>query len=199
MKKTTFILLSLFLIGFCFSCKSTDVNPEQQEDEVIDVTDSEDFSDEVEFLDEPTEEDEEYLRSIEKIETAETVTKSEFETDKAQILKIISSMADIMNSKNVKAWLPYIDPASVEYYSNIANLRKAQKKLPDKRIVLKDIGDYFENVFIPARRRSQVDEIRYISKSNVKAVQVREDFSTVVYYYFKKIDGIWYVHIPPVS
>ena len=53
-----------------------------------------------------------------------------------------------------------------------------------------------EHVFIPSRKISKVDEIRYISKTNVKAVEVREDKSILVYYYFQKIDGKWLVNLP---
>lgn len=145
-----------------------------------------------------SEDDQEYLRSTNNLDEFNSITKQEFNDDKAAILKIISELSLIMDTKDSKKWLTYIDPESITYYSNAVNLRNAQKKLPTKQIVLKDISDYFYYVFIPSRKRSQVDEIRYISKTNIKAVQVKEDFSTVVYYYFTKKDGKWLVHLPPV-
>ena len=72
----------------------------------------------------------------------------------------------------------------------------AQKKLPNKMLQINTIKDYFNYVFIPSRKISKVDEIRYISKTNVKAVEVREDKSILVYYYFQKIDGKWLVNLP---
>ena len=66
----------------------------------------------------------------------------------------------------------------------------------NKTIQLNGIGDYFKHVFIPSRKRSNVDEIRYISKTNIKAVEVKDDGSTVVYYQFVKVNGKWLVHIP---
>ena len=142
--------------------------------------------------------DEEYLRSTNNLDEASTITKQEFNEDKAAILKIISELQVVMDTKDAKRWLTYLDPESINYYSNPVNLRNAQKKLPSKYLKLANISDYFFYVFIPSRKRSQVDEIRYISKTSIKAVQVKEDYTTVVYYYFTKINGKWLVHLPPV-
>ena len=143
--------------------------------------------------------DDEYLRSIANLDEAEAVSKQEFTDDKNEILEIISELAIIMETKDTLTWLGYIDEESKEYYKNPVNLRKAQRKLPNKLIELKTIEDYFKSVFIPARRNSQIDEIRYISRTHVKAVQLREDGPDAIYYEFKKQNGKWLVYIPPVS
>jgi len=221
MKDLKYLVLLLPLVFF--SCKSTEIEevpvsqpeepvveqvieePEEIVEEVVEVEEiqepEEEIEDEVLVIDEVVipEEDEEYIRSTNELSSDEFISKDEFEEDKAEILQIIAELTQIMEKNDVKAWLTYISPESINYYSNPANIRKAQKKLPDKTIQLHGIGDYFKYVFIPARKRSNVDEIRYISKTNVKAVQVKADNSTVVYYYFVKIDGNWLVHIPPLS
>lgn len=138
----------------------------------------------------------EYLRSINNIQTEEVITKEEFAEDKAEILRIIQELSIIMQEHDVNSWLNYITPESKVFYSNPVNLKKAQKKLPNKMLQINTIKDYFNYVFIPSRKISKVDEIRYISKTNVKAVEVREDKSILVYYYFKKIDGKWLVNLP---
>ena len=143
--------------------------------------------------------DDEYLRSIANLDETETVSKQEFTDDKNEILQIIDELANIIASKNTLEWLKYIDEDSKEYYKNPVNLRKVQRKLPDPRIELKTIDDYFKNVWIRSRENSHIDEIRYESKTLVKAVQVREGQSPVVYYQFKKENGKWKVYIPPVS
>ena len=142
------------------------------------------------------EEDEEYIRSTNELNEDEVVTKEEFIDDKAEILHIISELQEIMENEDTEAWLKYIAPDSIRYYSSPVNIRKAQKKLPNKTIQLNGIGDYFKHVFIPSRKRSNVDEIRYISKTNIKAVEVKDDGSTVVYYQFVKVNEKWLVHIP---
>ena len=143
--------------------------------------------------------DDEYLRSIANLDEAEAVSKQEFTDDKNEILEIISELAIVMETKDTLTWLGFIDEESKEYYKNPVNLRKAQRKLPNKLIELKTIEDYFKFVFIPARRNSQIDEIRYISRTHVKAVQLREDGPDAIYYEFKKQNGKWLVYIPPVS
>lgn len=196
MKIFTKSLLFLFCI-FIFSCGST---PKVEEDpvNVVENDVTTDLNEDVTIIDEIVEDsdDEEYLRSVNTLETSDVVTKSEFEEDKAAILAIIEELADVMEEEDFNSWLDYISKDSISYYSSPKNIRKAQKKLPDKTLQLYGIKDYFKHVFIPARKNRRVDEIRYISKSYVKAVHVKNDKSIVVYYYFVKENGNWLVHIP---
>lgn len=210
------ILICLVML-FCFvlfSCGSApkketeEIQPPVQSEETqnsVNVDETIDYSDDdsVELINEIVEieeildeDDEEYIRSTNELKNDELVTKEEFIDDKTEILHIISELQDIMENEDTEAWLKYISPDSIRYYSSPANIRKAQKKLPNKTIQLNGIGDYFKHVFIPSRKRSNVDEIRYISKTNIKAVEVKDDGSTVVYYQFVKVNGKWLVHIP---
>ena len=210
------ILICLVML-FCFvlfSCGSApkketeEIQPPVQSEETqnsVTVDETIDYSDDdsVELINEIVEieeildeDDEEYIRSTNELKNDELVTKEEFIDDKTEILHIISELQDIMEREDTEAWLKYISPDSIRYYSSPANIRKAQKKLPNKTIQLNGIGDYFKHVFIPSRKRSNVDEIRYISKTNIKAVEVKDDGSTVVYYQFVKVNEKWLVHIP---
>ena len=194
----------MFCFIFLWFCSKKRVQSEETQnsvnvDETIDYSDD----DSVELINEIVEieeildeDDEEYIRSTNELKNDELVTKEEFIDDKTEILHIISELQDIMEREDTEAWLKYISPDSIRYYSSPANIRKAQKKLPNKTIQLNGIGDYFKHVFIPSRKRSNVDEIRYISKTNIKAVEVKDDGSTVVYYQFVKVNGKWLVHIP---
>ena len=137
--------------------------------------------------------DEEYKRSVGEISE---VSKEEFMQDKAEIINIIKELQKIMDKQDYQAWLPYISRNSIQYYSNPVNIRKANKRLPDKTIILRGLEDYFKYIFIPSRKQSKVDEIRYINKFEVKAVQVLPNNSTVVYYNFIREDGKWKVNIP---
>ena len=213
MKNITIILFILFC-SVLFSCGSApkketeEIQPPVQSEETqnsVNVDETIDYSDDdsVELINEIVEieeildeDDEEYIRSTNELKNDELVTKEEFIDDKTEILHIISELQDIMEREDTEAWLKYISPDSIRYYSSPANIRKAQKKLPNKTIQLNGIGDYFKHVFIPSRKRSNVDEIRYISKTNIKAVEVKDDGSTVVYYQFVKVNGKWLVHIP---
>ena len=214
MKKNIFLTITAFAALFAIifsSCASKPEVPQQPDTLVTGKEESDDkLSAPVEVVEEPEEAiivieeegdstDDEYLRSIANLNEEEAVSKKEFTDDKNEILEIISELAGIMESKDTLAWLKYIDEESKEYYKNPVNLRKAQRKLPNKLIELKTIEDYFKFVFIPARKNSQIDEIRYISRTHVKAVQLREDMPDAIYYEFKKENGKWLVYIPPVS
>ena len=219
LRRIIFLYVSTLFLFFIISCQSTKVTEEPEAPEEVEQTEpvvieepeeaepEEEIEEaeiiieedeEVEYVEEVDLEEEEYLRSINNLNNEELVTKQQFSDDKAAIIKIIDELSRVMAAKDYKKWLTYIEPDSIYYYSNPVNLRNAQKKLPNKAIALKHIEDYFYYVFIPSRKRSRVDEIRYISATNIKAVQVKEDYSTVVYYYFKKINDKWYVHLPPV-
>ena len=218
MKKKLFFILTALAVLFAISFSSCATTPVEQTPEPAPVTSDEDvvetepveevpeviedtgYSDDdgVEVLSEEEDlSDDEYMRSIAGLDDTKSVSKKEFEDDKHEILETISELAIIMETKDTLAWLKYIDEPSQEYYKNPVNLRKAQRKLPNKLIELKTIQDYFYYVFIPARKNSHIDEIRYVSKTHVKAVQVGEDFDAI-YYEFKKEDGKWRVYLPPV-
>ena len=198
------VLFSILL----FSCATTQDKPaaevtSPEDDEVIVIDEDvqeyihqEEVVEVLEAEDELT--DDEYLRSIADLDKDSAVSKQEFTDDKHEILQIISELAIIMETKNTLEWLNYIEDESKVYYKNPVNLRKAQRKLRNKLIELKTIEDYFLYVFIEARRNKSIDEIRYVSRTKVKAVQVRED-TDVVYYEFVKENGKWKVYLPPVS
>ena len=142
----------------------------------------------------PAAADDEYLRSVNSMD----ISKDTFAEDKRQIMEIISRLSEIMQNYDYNGWISYIDDESRLYWSNPNNLRKASKMLPVKGLKLNNLNDYFTYVFCPSRKGRSVDEIRYISKTNVKAVQVQED-TDVIYYYFQKSDGKWLIHLPPLS
>ena len=141
-----------------------------------------------------TGENEEYLRSINNID----ITKKTFEDDKAAIMATIDELSSIMTGGRYEAWLKFIDEESIRYWSNPKNLQRASKMLPVKGLRMNTLRDYFTYIFVPSRKGRKVDEIRYDSKTDVKAVQVSKD-TDIVYYYFNKVDGKWLVRIPPID
>lgn len=205
--KKIYILFALIL-GVCLvSCGSAPVEEKSKPEAPVEketktsVDEVEDVEDEVELINEEVkaeEDEEEYIRSTQALSAEELVTKDEFAEDKAEILRIIKELQKVMEKEDVEDWLSYVDTASKNFYSNPANIRKVQKKLPNKAIVLNGIGDYFKYVFIPSRKNREITEIRYISKTNTKAVQVNEDHSITRYYQFIKVNGKWYVQLDRV-
>ena len=172
----------LALCIFCSGCATTQKN-----------TDTEIPAEEtvVEF----TAEELEYQRSTKAV--SGSVTREVFEEDKKIILKKIEELADIMTRKSYDEWTTYLDEDSKFYWNKRANLQIASSRLPVK-IRLQNLKDYFTYVFIPARTGHEVDEIRYVSENSVKAVNVSEE-KDVVYYTFRKINGIWQLHLPALD
>ena len=107
-------------------------------------------------------------------------------------------LSDIMAAGRYEAWLKFIDDESIRYWSNPKNLQRASKMLPVKGLRMNSLRDYFTYIYVPSRKGRKVDEIRYDSKTDVKAVQVSQD-TDIIYYYFNKINGKWLVHIPPID
>ena len=208
--KKIYVLLSLLFVVSLISCgsqpKAEEPKPEapavKDSEPVVEVDEVVEVDDDVELINEevsmPEDDDDEYLRSTQALSAEELVTKDEFAEDKAEILRIIKELQKVMEKEDVEAWLKYVDKDSKTFYSNPANIRKVNKKLPNKAIVLNGIGDYFKYVFIPSRKNREITEIRYISKTNTKAVQVNEDDSITRYYQFIKVNGKWYVQLDRV-
>lgn len=177
-------LIIFFAAFFLCSCNST----KKQE-----PVETEPVHQEEPAKDEPvnTVEDDEYSRSTFNV----NISKEDFLSDKNEILAIIAKLSDVMANYDFEAWIPYIDRQSVEYWSNPMNLKNASKRLPIKNQRLNNLNDYFRMVFVPSRKNRSVEEIRYVSRDSVKAVEVRDD-TDIVYYNFVKINGKWMVKIP---
>ena len=142
------------------------------------------------------EDDAEYQRSTNQMEG--NVTKEVFSEDKKEILQKIAELDAIMKNYDYNSWVTYIDDESISYWQDRRNLKKVSTRLPVKGLTLNSLEDYFKFVFIQSRVGRQIDEIRYISDTNVKAVQVREQ-QDIVYYYFHKVGGDWKLHLPPLE
>lgn len=135
-------------------------------------------------------EEQEFLRSTVALDGNEIVSIDTFAQDKKDILEIIDKLAVIMKNSDYGNWLKYVSPNSRTYWSNPRNLKEVEKKLPIKGLKITSLNDYFKFIFVPARAGHQVDEIRYVSNTWVKAVQVQQD-KDIVFYTFEKIDGRW--------
>lgn len=181
MKKIIYILLLATLSLFvCTSCGTT-----AQEDKP---------APQKEASKPASKSDAEYERATKELK-GETVSRDTYEKDKKIILEKIDELNVIMESKNYKAWVSYIEPNSINYWSQKKNLTAASKQLPVKGLQLKTLEDYFNYMFIGSRKGRKIDEIRYISSKSIKAVQVRGD-DVVIFYNFKKVNDDWLVELP---
>lgn len=137
-----------------------------------------------------TPQEQEFLRSTEALDDGSTISMDTFMKDKEDVLDTIDKLAEIMKKGDYNRWLSYVSAESKEYWTNPDHLKEIAKRLPVKGLKISGLRDYFKYIFVPSRTGRRVDEIRYISDTTVKAVQVKGDHD-VVYYTFEKIDGKW--------
>ena len=195
MRKIIAVLAAAALLGTLCACEDKPVDSESVGDFTVPAVTEAAPEPEPEVVPEPEPEvDQEYLRSIGEVQ----VDVDTFTQDRNAIMQIIAELDEVMHTGNYKSWLTYIDQESIDYYKLRPNLQKAEKKMPIKGVKLANLEAYFKFVFIQARKGRAVDEIRYISDTSVKAVQVQED-KDIVYYYFHKVNGTWKVYLPPVE
>lgn len=189
---TKLSLISLFVFLSCTSAtveKTPQTEEQPEEPVVIEEPEPVQEIEEEPIVVEKT--DDEYTRST----TAVSVSKEVFNEDKSRILNIIKDLDTYMKNMDYRGWISYLDSDSLNYWSKRQNLQKAANRLPKKGLRLNTIEDYFKFVFIPARAGHTVDEIRYETKSLVKAVQVQNN-TDVVYYNFHKVNGQWKLVLP---
>ncbi|HBG66951.1 MAG TPA: hypothetical protein DDW78_10845 [Treponema sp.] len=144
---------------------------------------------------------EEYTRSVKQMQGGANISEETFNEDKKKVLAIIENLDEIMKKNDYKAWLTYLDDESIKYWSQRSNLQKVSKRLPIKGVQINSMEDYFKYIFIPSRSGHKVDEIRYLTETSVKAVQVKKDEDgtiqgDTVYYNLRKINGQWKLHLP---
>lgn len=183
----TFILIAFL------SCKTTQSNADTSKTAKAITPSNEKEQIELTVYDKPVPSyvDEEYARSVNTV----NVSKATFTEDKAEIMSIINQLEQVLQKYDYTTWKTFIDQESIAYWSSPKNLSKASGKLPVKGLKMTSLKDYFTHVFVPSRRGRKVDEIRYTSETDVKAVQVNND-TDIIYYYFNKINNKWYVTLP---
>lgn len=202
--KKTILYLTFSLIFVILACKTADTdqsfhdsNIVEKEEEIIlelpPLLEEIIVEEEIKPIKNAPEIDEEYARSTSELKD-ESITQDAFLADKKEILKKIDALAQIMLARDYEKWLYYLSPSSKAYWQNQKNLADVSSRLPVKGYTLKNLEDYFRMIFIPSRQNSKVDEIRYISSTLVKAVQVRGS-QDVVYYVFIKINNTWLLEL----
>ena len=185
-----FLLLASVIL-FLVSCESTDSassEPQPVTEQVVQVKEEKKSSGD----------NAEYNKAVSKL-SGETISINAYEADLAAIQAEIEELDSIMKARDFQKWQKHIEPASIDYWKNPSHLAKASSLLPQKNEKVKNLFDYFNKVFIPARVDHKVEHIRYISSTSVKAVQVKEDESEVVYYNFVKEKDKWMVQLPPLD
>lgn len=193
MKKLSIFITFIVCLTGCTATKSTEavvpvdeVSPVQQ---IVEVAEPESVKQEP-TVREFTPEEQEFLRSTQELNEKSSISIDTFTKDKKSVLETINALDAIMKKGDYARWLPYVSKESKDYWMNAVHLKELEGRLPVKGLKISGLRDYFKYIFVPARAGHSVDEIRYVSDTVVKAVQVKEKHD-IVYYTFEKIDGKW--------
>ncbi len=188
-----YAIVILLALSFT-SCQSTeDVGQEEYVEDTSVIEDNDVVLVDEEEVKLVSEEELEYSRSVAGLEGQ--ISYDVFQADKNEILAIIEKLSESMETKDYQTWRSLLTPSSISYWSNRMNLQVLSARLPGDDVILRDLPQYFTNMFIPSRIGRNVTEIRYESLTAVKAVQVEGD-TDIIYYDFVKENGKWLVSLP---
>jgi len=102
------------------------------------------------------------------------VSQEQYQSTMAEVQKFIEEQNKNIKSKNFEAWKKSLSPQYFAEISSAENLRlmSEQPGMKTRKIVLKTVQDYFDNVVVPSRADLHVEEIEFISANRVKAFTV---------------------------
>ncbi len=115
------------------------------------------------------------------------ITKKDKEQDKSEIELVVADLNKIVSRRDYYAWRDYLSAAYIERFSDPKHLRTLTQA-----IQLKNLRDYFNYVFVLARRNISVDDISYISPTRVKVI-TKKGKKKNIYYNLEKIRDKWFL------
>ena len=105
---------------------------------------------------------------------SEEVEPSEFAGAAAEVAPVVEGLNQITRNKDYSRWLLCLDPSYRELLSCSSYLEQVSGKLPkalkERSVRLASIEDYFEHVFVPARKNARVDSIQFASPERAYAI-----------------------------
>jgi hypothetical protein len=121
------------------------------------------------------------------------VSQELFELTKADVQKFIENLNRTIRTKNYGDWKTAL---SDEYFAEISSpafLAQASQSaaMKSRQIVLKSAADYFNNVVVPSRANSRVDDIEFVTKTRVKAFTVTADGRRLRLYELERAGNTW--------
>jgi len=125
------------------------------------------------------------------------VSQAQYQSTMAEVQKFIEEQNKIIKSKNFEAWKKSLSPQYFAEISSAENLRlmSEQPGMKTRKIVLRTVQDYFDNVVVPSRADLHVEEIEFLSANRVKAFTVTTNKAgeeqRIRLYDLEKINNSW--------
>jgi hypothetical protein len=126
-----------------------------------------------------------------------TISKAQYDSTLEEVQHFIEELNLIINNRNYSSWRSAL---SQEYFNEISspeylNYISEQPAMKTRNIILKTPQDYFNNVVVPSRANSRVDEIEFESRNRVKVYTVttrrQGDEQNLRLYDLEKIGNSW--------
>lgn len=110
----------------------------------------------------------------------------------SDVEKLIFLLNDIIKSRNYALWVEHLSAEYVRTMSDPAVLDEKNRSPTLKRlgVTLKSLQDYFSYVVVPSRANSRLDDLVFLSETEVEAIMVIGNRRVIVYK-LVKIDGQW--------
>lgn len=100
------------------------------------------------------------------------VPKELHDTTLAEVQALIKELNTIIQKKDYEGWLKHLSESYLAKINSPEFLRKTSQspKLSGQKIILKSTRDYFLYVVVPSRANEHAEEIKFISRTRVKAL-----------------------------
>ncbi len=108
------------------------------------------------------------------------------------IASYVEELNSIIRARNFDAWKSRLTEQYVSLYSDPAVLSGPSKTLGR---TISDLRDYFLLVVYPSRQYDRVDDIEFVSETEVTAYTVNPKGERLVLYSLEKIGGAWKIGI----
>ena len=117
------------------------------------------------------------------------ITKETHAQTKSEIELVVDELNRITAKKDYNRWLSFLTPSYKEMYADQVTLKAASEALPIKGIQLKTLRDYFLYVFVPSRQNIKVDDIQFLSPTQVNVLMLHGKDLLLVYRIENTEDG----------
>jgi hypothetical protein len=129
-----------------------------------------------------------------------TVSQAQHDSTLDEVKRFIGNLNDIISKKNYNAWKATLSQNYFKEISSSQFLKQVSDSpaMKTRNIVLRTPEDYFDNVVVPSRADSRVDDIEFIEINRVQAFSILKNSRTgeeqrLVLYDLEKVNNSWLI------
>jgi hypothetical protein len=121
------------------------------------------------------------------------ITPQVYDSTKTDVQAVIDHLNKLIQNKDYDTWLYNLTPEYIKAMSDpdFLALQSESKVLQKFNIRLRSLRDYFFYVVVPSRKVDRVDEIVFISETQVRAYMYDEKGEKLLLYELEKKDNMW--------